>query len=106
MVSRGNVTLIDFQDLIWGFEIQDVVIALRRPRPVRRRARLWHAFRAGYEAVRPWPDADPETIEALTAARHLNILNLGLSMRKPGLETFVTRHADRVADWMSRTGEL
>jgi Ser/Thr protein kinase RdoA (MazF antagonist) len=104
MVSRGKVTLIDFQDLIWGFEIQDVVFARAALEPFDDAEAYLDAFRSGYKAVRPWPDADPDTVEALTAGRHLNILNFGLSMRRPGLETFVTRHADWVADWMSRRG--
>ena len=36
MVDRDDVMLIDFQDLIWGFEVQDVVIAHARVRPDRR----------------------------------------------------------------------
>ena len=61
---------------------------------------LVDAFRSGYESVRPWPDADAETIAALRAARHLNILNFGLSVRKAGLDAFVDRHADPVLGWM------
>jgi Ser/Thr protein kinase RdoA (MazF antagonist) len=101
MASRGKVTLIDFQDLIWGFEIQDVVFALAALDHFDDAAVLMDAFRSGYEEVRPWPDAAPETVEALHAARHLNVLNFGLSIRRPGLETFVAGHADRVAEWMS-----
>jgi Ser/Thr protein kinase RdoA (MazF antagonist) len=101
MVSRGNVTLIDFQDLIWGFEIQDLVFALLAFDQFEDAQAYRNAFRSGYEARRSWPEADPETIAALGAARHLNILNFGLSMRKPGLDTFVARHADRVARWMT-----
>ena len=102
MVSRGNVTLIDFQDLIVGFEIQEVVFALVALEHFDEAPTYRDAFRAGYESVRPWPQSDPETIAALGAARHLNVLNFGLSIRKPGLETFVTRHADRVARWMEK----
>ena len=104
MVSRGKVTLIDFQDLIWGFEIQDVVFALLAFDRFEEAPAYKDAFRSGYEAVRRWPDVDPETNAALRAARDLNVLNFGLNLRKPGFETNVTRHAGRVADWMSRTG--
>ena len=93
IADGGRVTLIDFQDLLWGFEIIDVVIALRHL-PA-------EAFRAGYESVRPWPDATPETIAALTAARYLNVLNFGLSVRKAGLDDFVTRIAEPIVAWMS-----
>ena len=65
MVSRGRVTLIDFQDLIWGFEIQDVEIALLGLEHFGDAGGLADAFRAGYETVRSWPEADAATIAAL-----------------------------------------
>jgi Ser/Thr protein kinase RdoA (MazF antagonist) len=95
MVDGGRVTLIDFQDLVWGFEIVDVVIACRDDM-VR-----GDAFRAGYESVRPWPDADPATVAALGVARLLNVLNLSLHVRKPGLDEFVARIAESVVAWMA-----
>ncbi len=100
MVERGRVILIDFQDLIWGFEIQDALIALRGLEHSAEVPELKAAFRSGYETVRPWPDADDEMVAALRAARHLNILNFGLSVRSPGVDEFVDRHARPIADWM------
>jgi hypothetical protein len=86
--------LIDFQDLFWGFEIQDVTIAaVALP--------FGEVLRAGYETVRPWPRARPEVVAALRVARHLNLLNFGLSMRKPGLDEFVDRQAGPIVDWMA-----
>jgi Ser/Thr protein kinase RdoA (MazF antagonist) len=95
IVNDGGVTLIDFQDLVWGFEILDVVIASRDD--------MLHgdAFRAGYETVRPWPDAAPETATALGIARYLNVLNFGLHVRKPALDEFVARIAEPVVAWMT-----
>jgi Ser/Thr protein kinase RdoA (MazF antagonist) len=101
MISRGRVTLIDFQDLIWGFEIQDLTFALLALGPFDDRAALRAAFRAGYETVRPWPDADPAAVAAITAARHLNIVNYCLSMDRIDLGGLMTRHAEPVAEWMS-----
>ena len=94
VVDGDRVTLIDFQDLVWGFEIVDVVIALRA---------MPHgdAFRAGYESVRPWPRADPETVAALGAARSLNVLNYGLARGGATLDEVVARHADPVVAWMT-----
>ena len=54
----------------------------------------------GYEERRRWPEADREVVAALTAARHLNVLNFGLSVRAAGLDEFVARHAGAVVDWM------
>ena len=70
------MTLIDFQDLIWGFEMQDDSDRGRGARHAGVPA-LEAAFRAGYEAVRPWPEPTPRPSAALRAARHLNILNFG-----------------------------
>jgi len=100
LAARGEVTLIDFQDLIWGFEIQDALMALDALAPLDNGPKFVEAFRAGYETVRPWPDADPETIAALSAARHLNILNFGLNVRRAGLDSFIARHAGPVLEWM------
>ena len=100
MVHRRDVVLIDFQDLIWGFEVQDVTIALLGLESVGDTGALSDAFRAGYEAVRPWPDAHPDTLAALRAARHLQILDFGLNLRRPGLDDLIARHAAPVAEWM------
>jgi len=100
LVTHNRVTLIDFQDLIWGFEIQDIVIALQALAPFDHAPVLIDAFRQGYETVRDWPDADPETVAALGAARHLNILNFGLNVRGPDLDRFIARHAGPVVEWM------
>ena len=93
LVESDRITLIDFQDLFWGFEIQDVVIAT---------VSLPHGdmFRSGYESVRPWPDADAATVAALEVARRLDILNYALA-RGHGLDEFVGRHAQPVVAWMT-----
>ncbi|MDQ1509368.1 MAG: hypothetical protein QOG50_1212 [Actinomycetota bacterium] len=101
MVSGAEVVLIDFQDLIWGFEVQDVTIALMGLEHYGDTGSLGDAFRSGYERARPWPDADPETLAAVRAARHLNILNFGLRVRRPDLEAFIARHATPVVEWMT-----
>jgi hypothetical protein len=60
------------------------------------------AFRAGYDAVRPWPDMDPETDAALRAARHLNILNFSMSVvGGRDVDAFVVRHAAAIREWMA-----
>jgi hypothetical protein len=38
---------------------------------------------------------------ALGAARSLNVINLGLNLRRPGLVEFIDRHTALVAEWMS-----
>jgi Ser/Thr protein kinase RdoA (MazF antagonist) len=100
MISRGRVTLIDFQDLIWGFEIQDLMTTLLALGPFEDRDALRAAFRAGYETVRPWPESDPAVVAALAAARHLNVVNYCLNMGRADLHDLMARHAEPVVEWM------
>jgi Ser/Thr protein kinase RdoA (MazF antagonist) len=102
MVGRDRLVVIDFQDLFWGFEVQDLAITigflLRYPDP----RGMVDAFRDGYREVRPWPDLSPVTLDALIAARDLHQLNLGLNLRWPGLEEFVAAKVRSISSWMGR----
>jgi Ser/Thr protein kinase RdoA (MazF antagonist) len=103
LVHRGRLTPIDFQDLLWGFEIQDVsmtVMALDAYYPGS--GALTAAFRAGYERLRAWPADDAVMLDALIAARHLSVLNLGCNLRRPGYEAFFTAHATWLQEWVAR----
>jgi len=104
MVRRGGVTILDFQDLVWGFDLQDVWIAQRGLELFEDAAELQAAFRTGYETVRPWPEADDVTVAAIRMTRHLNLLNFGLDFGRPGLDEFVERHAAPVMAWMRGEG--
>lgn len=98
---REGLVPIDFQDMVLGFEVQDVaftVAALRR-RPDG--DRLAGAFRSGYSQDRPWPDVSPAVFEALIAARGLHMMNLVMNNADlSGLDSYVAAHAERVRTWM------
>jgi len=102
MVSpSGALTVIDFQDLAWGFDIHDLAITIRSFTALDGAAQVLAAFRTGYQSVRPWPDTDPATVAALTAARDLEMINLGLNLRRPGLEEFLEKQIESVRKWMT-----
>jgi Ser/Thr protein kinase RdoA (MazF antagonist) len=105
VMIRGDQTVaLDFQDLFWGFEQQDLAITVNvlglYPEP----APLLEAFRGGYREVRRWPEIDPAQLDALIAARWLQQLNLGLNVRKTGLDAFIARHVARIRAWMDGGG--
>jgi Ser/Thr protein kinase RdoA (MazF antagonist) len=100
MTDRGIVTLIDFQDTIWGFEVQDVAITIASLRIFEDADGLANAFRTGYEQVRRWPCEDPTALEALVVARRLDMLNYALYLRRSDLDTHVPAVAALVAGWM------
>ena len=97
---RTQLAPIDFQDLQFGFDVQDVGITLADLRRVYDDEALVDAFAAGYASMRRWPLTDQSLAQALDAARSLNVINLGLNLRRPGLAEFIDRHAQRVAGWM------
>ena len=106
--GRGLVPL-DFQDTVWGSEVQDlsVTVAALRRRPDG--SRLEAAFRSGYGQCRPWPDVSPLVFEALVIARGLHQLNLTLNLTLnrdgwdgwDGLDGYLAGHAARVRAWLA-----
>lgn len=99
MVIADAIVPIDFQDLRYGFDRQDIGITLAdfdRGRPG------WaERFLEGYATVRNVPDLSTDDRDAFRAARSLNMLNLGLHVRKPGFDEFWERHTTIVRSSMS-----
>jgi Ser/Thr protein kinase RdoA (MazF antagonist) len=98
---------IDFQDTVWGLEVQDLAISVSALRRWPDGARLTEAFRAGYSERRPWPDVSPALFDSLIVARGLLQLNLTLNVTAPaglegleGLEGYIANHAERARAWM------
>jgi Ser/Thr protein kinase RdoA (MazF antagonist) len=98
---RDGLVPIDFQDVVWGFEVQDLSITVATLRRSPDGDRLVAAFRSGYGECRTWPDVSPALFDSLIAARALHQLNLTLNAADiAGLETYVANHADRARAWM------
>ena len=106
MVHRNDVMLIDFQDLIWGFDVLDVSIALAAFEQLGASGPWPTTFRSGYESVRPWPAADPETTSAFRAARYLNELNYVITVGRPDLEAIIDRHITKLTRVDERACEM
>ena len=105
MRHRVVLTPIDFQDLQFGFDLQDVAITVADLR------RVFHDESLIDVPHRRIPnrcamaaDDEPLLEQALAAARSLNVINLGLNLRRPGLPEFIDRHSALVAEWMTRFG--
>lgn len=97
----GDLVPIDFQDTVWGLEVQDLSITVAALRRWPDGDRLVDAFRTGYGECRPWPDVSPALFESLIVARALHQMNLTLTTTGPdGLESYVAGHARRIRAWM------
>jgi Ser/Thr protein kinase RdoA (MazF antagonist) len=82
-IHRGKLYLLDFEDLILGYPVQDIATALFYVRWRDSAEELAGAFREGYERVLEWPEAFPGQIDLLIAARALLLVNFLLSQDNP-----------------------
>jgi Ser/Thr protein kinase RdoA (MazF antagonist) len=101
MVRHNRLVPFDFQDLVWGFDIQDLAITLVSLRHFGNCQEITDNFRAGYQEIRPWPELEPELLTALIIARRLHQLNLTLAVRQPGFEHIIVRTAELLRGWMT-----
>lgn len=74
-VAHGHLTVLDFEDALLGYPVQDIAITLASFRHYPDCESLWCAFEAGYSRHRPWPVQSPTQLTALIAARDLMMVN-------------------------------
>lgn len=98
MTWRNELRPIDFQDLQLGFDVQDLGITLADLN--RNAPELTTHFRDGYRSVRALPELSPELLAAFVAARSLNIMNLGLYLRREGIVWLLEPHSKLIHEWM------
>jgi Ser/Thr protein kinase RdoA (MazF antagonist) len=80
---RGKLYPFDFEDLMWGFPVQDIAVALYYYQPYERYQMFLDAFRQGYTQHTPWPEQYPGEIEALMVGRSLELTNFVLQDPNP-----------------------
>lgn len=99
--TRRGLAAVDFQDMAWGHEEQDLAHTMfGLSRDDAGTGAITGAFRAGYEEIRPWPELDRALLAGLFAARRLTMVNLALSLRRPGLSDYVAHHAAALRDYL------
>ncbi|MBN2114100.1 MAG: phosphotransferase [Acidimicrobiia bacterium] len=80
LVHRGRLAPIDFEDLMWGWPIQDIGTALYYLHHRPDFPAILEGFRRGYEEVAPWPEAEPGDLDTFIAGRALVLANDVLQM--------------------------
>ncbi|HSG85509.1 MAG TPA: phosphotransferase, partial [Candidatus Limnocylindrales bacterium] len=97
---------IDFEDLCWGWPVQDLAIALYYLHEEPTYPEILPAFRAGYESVRPWPDATGDEIATLIAGRAIVLANDVELLEDPEVRadglTYMARFERRVRRLLER----
>lgn len=74
-VARGHLYVLDFEDVLLGYPVQDIAVTFAALRRYPDCERLWRAFEAGYSQSRPWPVQSSSQLKALIAARDLMMVN-------------------------------
>lgn len=75
LVGREGMAAFDFEDLMWGWPVQDLAIALYYLEREDDYVDLRAALRAGYEEIRLWPDRTGTEIDTFIAGRALVLAN-------------------------------
>lgn len=92
---RGVLSPIDFEDLMWGWPVQDIATTLYYFLDPKTSPSLRAAFQEGYTRRSPWPERYPGEIDAFIAARGVGLVNFILNDPNP-------RWRNQAADFAAR----
>lgn len=79
----GDMGVLDFDDSLWCFPIQDIGIAMYYLQSRSNKDQLMQAFREGYESIRPWPEEHPGQVWTYIRARALDLINVSFELDDP-----------------------
>ena len=82
-VYRGQLVPFDFEDLMWGFPVQDIAVSIYYYQRHEQYQHLRTAFKEGYTRFSEWPEQHPGEIDALMAGRSLELTNFVLQDPNP-----------------------
>jgi Ser/Thr protein kinase RdoA (MazF antagonist) len=83
---HGDMGVLDFDDSLWCFPVQDIGIAAYYLQWRSNKDALMEAFRTGYETVREWPEAYPGQVWTYVRARALDLIDVSFEVDDPGYQ--------------------
>lgn len=98
-VFRGELYIMDFEDVMLGYPVQDIAITLYYGRGREEYASLREAFKRGYTRIRPWPIERTGQIEILIAARSVNFINY-VARIEPSPGEYITEKCDELIQYL------
>ncbi|TFG72814.1 MAG: hypothetical protein E4H27_01915 [Anaerolineales bacterium] len=98
-VYRGDLTIIDFEDVMLGYPVQDVAITLYYGMDLEAYTALRTAFKQGYSSLRLWPVKDEAQIATLMAARSANFINY-VARIDPNPQAFIERRCESLKEFI------
>ena len=97
-LHRGRIYALDFEDLMWGYPVQDIAITLYYWQAHSQRAALFDAFRRGYTSQAEWPESYPGEIDAFMAGRGIMLVNYLLCSQEIEDQEMTPAFIERVAE--------
>jgi Ser/Thr protein kinase RdoA (MazF antagonist) len=101
-VWRGVLSPIDFEDLMWGWPVQDIATTLYYLLGDENYPAMRAAFMQGYTRVSPWPERYPGEIDAFIAARGIGLVNFILQDPNPEWRIQTSEFVERVEKRLQR----
>ena len=93
---RDRLQPLDFEDLAWGFPVQDAAITFFYSLRGERFPELREAFQRGYATLRDWPEEYSGQVDLLMVHRALELHNYMLSTGFPGAERWFPAFVDNI----------
>ncbi len=101
-VQRGRVHPIDFEDLVWGYPVQDIGLIFYYIELREDAAALRQAFQEGYTRRLPWPESYPGEIAIHTVRRVLDFANLLIDEQDPQEQESIRGFFERTEGRLAR----
>jgi Ser/Thr protein kinase RdoA (MazF antagonist) len=98
-VHNGQLYVLDFEDNLLGYPIQDIAITFYYQRSRPDYPKLVSAFRRGYTSQRPWPVRSEADLYLLMAARNANFINYVAEI-DPKAENFLAGMFTRLKEFL------
>jgi Ser/Thr protein kinase RdoA (MazF antagonist) len=95
-IWRGRLSPIDFEDLMWGWPVQDIATTLYYFLDPDIFSTMRNAFQEGYTRICPWPERYPGEIGAFLAAQSLGMANFILTDPNPSWRIQAPEFVDRI----------
>lgn len=85
-VYRGRIYAIDFEDMMWGYPIQEIATTFYYYREHEEYEKLSDAYMRGYCTIGNWPKFYSEQIDTFMASKNLMLANYLLTSNDPEYE--------------------
>ena len=100
-LHRGELYIMDFEDVMLGYPVQDVAITLYYGRHREQYPDLREAFRRGYTSRRVWPVSRQDQIETLQAARSINFINY-VARIEDSAQEYINERCDDLQEFVAK----